>query len=91
MNSANIRVSAIQTRVPARYRAKVNAFYSILVFGAQIMGELVAGSLGEWLDYRWIQIGMSAMYLVAILILVLPKKHRVKELYNFETIPAEVS
>lgn len=91
MNSANIRVSAIQTRVPARYRAKVNAFYSILVFGAQIVGELAAGSLGEWLDYRWIQIGMSAIYLVAILILVLPKKHKVKELYNFETMPAEVS
>ncbi len=89
MNSANIRVSAIQTRVPARYRAKVNAFYSILVFGAQIIGELAAGSLGEWLDYRWIQIGMSTMYLVAIIILVLPKKHKVKELYNFELTPVE--
>lgn len=91
MNSANIRVSAIQARVPATKRAKVNALFSIMVSVATFVGGLAVGALGEVLPYWAIQIGFQGFYLAAILLLILPKRFGVKQLYNFPAAKEEAA
>lgn len=85
MNSANIRVSAIQAHVPNTYRAKLNAFFSILVTAASMIGTPIVGALGEFLPYGVIQVGFQMAYLIGILVFILPPKNKVRELYNYST------
>ncbi|NLO85085.1 MAG: MFS transporter [Clostridiales bacterium] len=91
MNSANIRSSSIQARVPATQRAKVNALFSIMTSAATFVGGLLVGALGEVFPYWTIQIGFQGFYLVAILFLILPKRFGVKKLYNFVTAKPEAN
>lgn len=85
MNSANIRVSAVQQRVHNTMRAKINALFSIAFTLSEVMGQLGAGALGEVLPYRYIQLGFNVIYFLAIVIFILPPKNQVKELYNYST------
>ena len=83
MNSANIRVSAVQSHVPNQMRAKTNALFSVLTSAAMMLGQLLAGALGELAPYWLIQIIFQSVYLLGILIFALPKRNKVKELYNY--------
>ncbi|HWS29204.1 MAG TPA: MFS transporter [Clostridia bacterium] len=83
MNSANIRVSAVQSHVPNQMRAKTNALFSVLTSAAMMLGQLLAGALGELAPYWLIQIAFQGVYLLGILIFALPKRNKVKELYNY--------
>lgn len=83
MNSANIRISAIQARVPNTYRAKINAFFSVLVTAAGMLGNPIAGALGEFLPYSAVQLVFQAFYLIGIIAFILPPKNKVRELYNY--------
>ncbi len=85
MNSANIRVSAIQVHVPNTMRAKVNALFGVLTSGAMLLGQLIVGALGEYLPYWAIQMGFQSYYLFGILFFFLPRKNRTRELYNYST------
>lgn len=89
MNSANIRSSSIQARVPATQRAKVNALFSIMTSTATFVGGLLVGALGELFPYWTIQIAFQGFYLAAVLFLILPKRYGVKTLYNFVTAKPE--
>lgn len=82
-NSANIRISSIQARVPNNQRAKMNALFSIMTATATFLGRLLVGALGEVLPFWTIQIGFQGFYLIAILFIFLPKRFGIKELYNF--------
>lgn len=83
MNSANIRVSAIQSHVQNQMRAKVNALFAVLTALSGMGGQLLAGALGEALPYWAIQIGFQCVYLFGILVFALPKRNKVRELYNY--------
>ena len=83
MNSANIRMSAVQGHVSNRMRAKVNALFSVLTSLAMMGGQLLAGALGEFLPYGVIQVAFQCAYLFGILFFVLPRRNRVRELYNY--------
>ena len=83
MNSANIRVSAVQSRVPNQMRAKVNALNSVLLSLAMMGGELLAGALGEFLPYGLIEVGFQCVYLIGIFLFALPRRNKVRELYNY--------
>ncbi|MGN1147162.1 MAG: MFS transporter [Lachnospiraceae bacterium] len=52
MNSATMRQAAVQRYIPDRLRAKLNAFYSMLISFACCIFSLVIGAIGEILDYR---------------------------------------
>jgi MFS family permease len=82
MNSANIRVSSIQARVPSAYRAKLNAFFAMLVTAAGMLGTPIAGALGEFLPYGVVQLVFQAFYLIGVIAFILPPKNDVKRLYN---------
>ena len=36
-------------------------------------------------EYQWIQLGFQAIYLIGIFAIALPKKFKIKELYNYST------
>lgn len=82
INSANIRTSAVQGRVKANYRAKVNGFFSILMAISTIVGQLLVGMLGEVLPYAWIMVLLQGIYLFGILWFIVPKRNKVRELYT---------
>lgn len=85
MNSANIRTSAIQHRVDTVYRAKINALFAISFTFTEVLGQLLAGYLGDRLEIRFIQLGFNLFYFVAIWLIVVPKKNKLRELYNYST------
>lgn len=88
MNSANIRVSAVQSHVPNSMRAKVNALFSVLTSITMMGGELLAGALGEVVPYGIIQIAFQSIYLIGILVFALPPRNQVRELYNYAAADA---
>jgi MFS family permease len=95
MNSANIRVSAVQSHVPNQMRAKTNALFSVMTSATMMIGQLLAGALGEFAPYWLIQVAFQVVYLLGILLFALPKRNKVDELYNYaastETASAETA
>lgn len=91
MNSANIRMSAVQSRVPNHMRAKVNALFSVITSLTMMGGELLAGVLGEFVPYGIIQLAFQGLYMIGIFIFALPARNKVRELYNYAASqPADV-
>lgn len=91
MNSANIRVTALQHYVPHHMRAKSNALFSVLISFSEISGQLLIGFLGEFMNYSGIAIVANAIVFVAMLLFIMPKKNKVRELYNNELEQATVN
>lgn len=52
INSATLREEAVQGYIPDALRAKLNAFFSVLISGASAVFTLIVGALGEMLDLR---------------------------------------
>ena len=52
INSATMRVTAVQSYLPEEYRARVNAFEDGVISAAGSLLALGVGTLGEILDYR---------------------------------------
>lgn len=52
INSATLREEAVQGYIPDELRAKLNAFFSVLISGASALFTLIVGALGEVLDLR---------------------------------------
>lgn len=75
MNSANIRMSAVQQKVENKYRAKVNALMGVVHMGMMVLGNLFFGALGEVFSIPWIQLFENGVYLLSIIFFYLPKKN----------------
>lgn len=83
MNSANIRVSALQAYVPNNLRAKTNALFSVLQSLSIMVGQISVGWLGEFLPYWLISIILQVFGVIAVFVFILPKRNKVKEFYNY--------
>lgn len=53
INSAAMRQAAVQRYLPEGFRARINAFESVLYSAAYSAFSLAVGALGEVMDYRW--------------------------------------
>lgn len=82
-NSANIRISAVQARVPNQLRAKVNALFMIMLSVSAPISQLIVGSLGEVLPFWIIAAGANLTLLLAMFALIVPPRFKVRELYGF--------
>lgn len=85
MNSANIRTSAVQHRLDNQNRAKINAMFGVSFTLFEVLGQLVAGALGEFFPIKWIHLAFNVLYFAGILVIVLPPKHKIKEMYNYDS------
>lgn len=85
MNSANIRISAVQKRVPSQYRAKVNSFFMILISGAMMLGQFTFGALAESFPIPYVHLFAQCFYLLALIVFILPPHNQVRSFYNYNT------
>lgn len=88
MNSANIRNSAVQSKLDPAHRAKMNALFSIMSGLGTMIGNMVFGFLAEYIPIPVVVIMAQLVYLGVILIIVLPNKNTIKPLYNLEHLEA---
>ena len=82
VTSFNIRISATQSYVPDSVRGRFNGTFQMITTMGTLTGQLVAGSLGEFLPERTILIGMMLVNLTAITLTMFRHREDVKPLYN---------
>lgn len=86
ISSATIRQAAVQSYLPERMRARVNAFFNVIMSIGGIFFQFLAGLLGEVLPYRLVALlfGLTTFGAMIVLI-VLPKEENAKVYgYNME-------
>jgi MFS family permease len=82
INSFNIRMSSVQSYVPAEKRGRINGFYQIMTAFGMIIGRIFAGYAGEYFEYTHIIIGMSTIGLIAFFVFIQANKKNVSAVYN---------
>lgn len=82
INSFNIRMSSVQSYVPAEKRGRINGFYQIMVALGMIIGRLTAGFAGEYFAYTTVIMAMSAVGLLAFFVFIQGNKKHVSAVYN---------
>lgn len=85
INSAVLREAAVQKYIPEAYRARLNAFFSVLISAGLSVFGLLVGAMGEVLDYR-LCITLCAGFCSAVLwCTVWRHRKSVREIYNRDT------
>ncbi len=82
VTSYNIRISSTQNYVPDTMRGRFNGIFQMLVILGTIIGQLIAGALGEALPIRGIIVGAMAFNLLGVLFIMAPNREHVKKIYN---------
>ena len=82
VTSFNIRISATQSYVPDTVRGRFNGTFQMITTMGTLTGQIVAGSLGEFLPERTILIGMMIINVIAIYAIMFRHRDEVKPLYN---------
>lgn len=83
INSATMREAAVQSYLPDRLRAKLNAFYNILLNLARCLAALAMGLLGEMVDYRWCITSCGAIALLACWLTIWRQRQWVRKVYLY--------
>lgn len=75
ISSATIREAAVQCYLPEHMRARVNAFFNMVIAVGCVVFQLLAGVMGQWMSYRMAVVLLSAFGMLCMVILiVLPAK-----------------
>ena len=82
VTSFNIRISSTQNYVPDSMRGRYNGLFQMFFILGSIIGQLVAGALGEVLPIRGIVVGAMAFNLLGVLFIMAPNAEHVKKIYN---------
>ena len=86
VNSYNIRISATQSYVPDACRARFNGVFLMFTTLGSVIGQLVAGALGEFLPVRSVIAGMQVISLVSVAAIMWRGRRFVKPIYNREVL-----
>lgn len=82
VTSFNIRISATQSYVPDEVRGRFNGTFQMITTMGTLTGQVVAGSLAEFIPERTILIGMTVINCTAIFLTMFRHREDVKPLYN---------
>lgn len=82
MNSGTMRQTAVQGYIPDSYRARINAFESVLVNVACGLFSLLIGALGEIMDLRLCCSVCGGISVIFSWIVIYGRKKYVCEVYN---------
>ena len=82
VTSFNIRISATQSYVPDQKRGRFNGTFQMICAAGGIIGQLVAGGLGEAVPERLIIIAFMGINLVAAFFIMYRGREDVKKIYN---------
>ncbi len=83
-NSAIVREAAVQRYIPSELRARVNAFYEMLVMAVGSGLSLAVGALGELMDYRICVTVCGAVSMIASWYFIWGKRKDVRKVYEAE-------
>ncbi|MDO4572516.1 MAG: MFS transporter [Clostridia bacterium] len=84
VTSYNIRTSSTQNYVPDAMRGRFNGLFVMLNMLGGIVGQLIAGTLGEFLPTRPIFVGAMVFNALGVFALMLPRREAVKRIYNVD-------
>jgi len=82
VTSYNIRISSTQNYLPNEIRGRFNGLFQMLSILGTIIGQLIAGVIGDLLPIRWVVVGAMSVTVVAVLLIIVPNGEHVKKLYN---------
>lgn len=82
ITSYNIRISSTQNYVPNEFRGRFNGTFQMVCTMGGIIGQLIAGILGEFLPIRPIILFSYIFCIIAALVIIYGGKSHVKLIYN---------
>lgn len=82
VNSATMRMTAMQSYIPDEYRARVNAFDEICFTAVSGILTLTVGALGEFLDYRLCMTLCGLLTLTAGWLTIWKRRGAVRRIYE---------
>lgn len=82
VTSYNIRTSGTQSYVSTDMRGRFNGLFMMLTTLGQMLGQLVAGILGEFVYIPYIIVGFSIINILAVATVMLGNKKNVSVIYN---------
>lgn len=75
ISSATIRETAVQCYLPEHMRARVNAFFNMVISLGCVAFQLAAGVMGQWMSYRMAVVLISSFGMICMAaLIVLPAK-----------------
>jgi len=88
-NSANIRMSALQNHLHNEIRGRINGLMMIVGSLAEVPARLIVGWLGKFFPYWSLGMAVNLVYIAGTVFFVLPRKNKMREMYNYSTVKAE--
>lgn len=85
INSAIMRQAAVQQYIPEKYRARLNAFESVMSSVAYSLLALAVGALGEVLNYRVCLTVCAAFASLVCMATIWHGRRQVRKIYNRST------
>ncbi len=82
VTSFNIRISATQSYLPDEMRGRFNGVFQMLCSTGGIIGQLIAGGLGEFLPERIIISALMFINLLGVFFIMYRGRDHVKKIYN---------
>lgn len=82
VTSFNIRISATQSYIPDEIRGRFNGVFQMLCTTGSIIGQLIAGGLGEFIPERIIIIMFMFLNLLGVIFVMYRGREHVKKIYN---------
>ena len=82
VTSYNIRISSTQNYLPDEIRGRFNGLFQMLSILGTILGEVVAGAIGDLFDIRWVVVASMSLTVLAAFVIIVPNGEHVKKIYN---------
>lgn len=82
VTSFNIRTSGTQSYVESEKRGRFNGLFMMITTAGQLIGQLLAGVMGEFLFIPYIVVGFNVFNILAALLIMIPNKKQVSVIYN---------
>lgn len=82
VTSFNIRISSTQAYVPNELRGRFNGIFQTFTTFGMVVGQLIAGALGEVFDIRYIILFTNVITLIFTYLIVFRNRHHVSPIYN---------
>lgn len=84
VTSYNIRMSSTQNYVPDTMRGRFNGIFLMLNMLGGIIGQLIAGAVGDYLPARPVMIAAMLVNILGVIIFLMPRREAVKSIYNVD-------
>lgn len=82
VTSYNIRISATQSYLPENVRGRFNGTFQMLFTLGTLLGELIAGILGEIAPIRTVALTASLINIIFVYTIIYRGRESVKKIYN---------